>query len=264
VTVVLGASLAGNLRWQYLGANRLLAVGVHMHVALGGWALLMVIGVARRLLPMFLLSHGCNERPGAAAAVLVGCGAALLALFHHAPGPLVVHVAAGLLAGGTAAFLVQCALYVRHSHRPGLDAGLRLAAGGMTFLAISVALGIAALLTGFASARLNGAYGAALVLGGFTLFVAGHYYKILPFLVWNHRFAALVGSGRRIPRVADLFDVRTANVAFVLLAGGAAGVVVATGAGAPALARVAAVVFAAGATTEIVQMLKLFRTGPQT
>src|SRR5690606_7780970 len=33
-TVVLGASLAGNLRWGYLGPDRFLAVGVHLHVAI--------------------------------------------------------------------------------------------------------------------------------------------------------------------------------------------------------------------------------------
>lgn len=63
-TVILGVSLAGNLRWGYLGPKRFLAVSVHLHVAIFGWVLLTIVGVAHRLLPMFLLSHGATERPG--------------------------------------------------------------------------------------------------------------------------------------------------------------------------------------------------------
>lgn len=70
-TVALGISLAGNLRWNYLGTNRFLALGVHLHVAVAGWVTLVIVGVAHRLLPMFLLSHGASERPGRAAAGLI-------------------------------------------------------------------------------------------------------------------------------------------------------------------------------------------------
>jgi hypothetical protein len=258
VTIVLGASLAGNLRWFFL-ADRVHALAVHMHVALGGWVLLVVVGVGRKLLPMFLLSHACEQRPGAAAALLVGAGAAVLTLFHHVPGPAVTWTAAALLATGAAVFLVQVALYLRHGHRPGLDPGLRLAAAGMGFLGVSVVLGLTALVLGFAHAPLNTAYGTAAVVGAFTLFVAGHYYKILPFLVWNHRYAPLVGRGRPLPRVADLYSTRLANTAAALLIVGAAGLVACIGAGSSTAARGAAVVFAAGVLLETMQMLSLFR-----
>jgi hypothetical protein len=258
VTIVLGASLAGNLRWFYL-ADRLLALGVHMHVALGGWVLLMVIGVGRKLLPMFLLSHHCEQRPGAMAAVLVGAGAAVLTVFHHVPGPAVTWAAAGLLATGVAAFLVQVALFLRHGHRPGLDPGLRLAAAGMGFLGVSVVLGVAAFLLGFGNTAVNTAYGAAAVVGAFSLFVAGHYYKIVPFLVWNHRFAPLVGQGRALPRVAELYSTRVATVAAALLITGAAGLVACIAAEWAMAARAAAAVFAAGAILVTLQMLSLFR-----
>lgn len=263
VTIVLGSSLAGNLRWAYLGANRLTAVGVHMHVALGGWVLLVVIGVARRLLPMFLLSHGADQRPGTAAAILIALGAGVLTVLHHAAGGAVAWVSAALLAVGVLAFLVQAALYVRHSHRPRMDPGLRLAATGVSFLFVALVLGTAALLADFGSPRVNAAYGVAIVLGAFTLFVAGHYYKILPFLVWNHRFAAHVGPGRRVPRVVDLFSSRVANTAVVLLGGGAGGLTAAVVTGHAVAARAAAMTFAAGAVVEVWQMITLHRERPE-
>jgi hypothetical protein len=263
VTVVLGASLAGNMRWFWLGGSRLMAVGVHVHVALGGWVLLMMIGVARRLLPMFLLSHGASTRPGTAAAVCVAAGAGILTVFHHAPSSLVGGVSGTLLALGTVAFLVQCVLYVRHSHRPALDAGLRIALSGLVLLAVAVALGVLSIAGGFNDARLTGAYGAALVLS-FSLFVIGHYYKIVPFLVWNHRFAALVARGRSVPRVADLFRARTADAAFILLAAGSTLTVPAVATGAVPLARLGALLFAAGATLATVQLFTLFLARPRT
>jgi hypothetical protein len=263
VTVVLGASLAGNLKWFYLGANRLQAVGVHMHVALGGWVLLVVVGVGRKLLPMFLLSHDCDQRPGAAAAILVAAGAGVLTLFHHVRGPVVPWVAALLLAGGAAAFLFQAFLYIRRSHRPELDPGLRLAAAGVAFLGVSIVLGLTALAAGFAQGSRATTYGAALVVGAFSLFVAGHYYKILPFLVWNHRYAGLVGRGRPVPRVAELYSVRTAGVAAGLLIGGATALVICIGAGWSTAARGAAALFAAGVLVETTQMVSLFRSRPQ-
>lgn len=62
VTVAFGMALTGNLQWGFLGADRLTALGVHMHVAIAGWVGLVVIGVARHLLPMFLLSHVDGDR----------------------------------------------------------------------------------------------------------------------------------------------------------------------------------------------------------
>jgi hypothetical protein len=263
VTVVLGMSLAGNLRWHYLGAERLTALGVHMHVALGGWVLLVAMGVGRRLLPMFLLSHDCVRRPGAVAVVLTGAGAGTLTLLHHMAGAVVSWVAAVLFVSGVAAFLVEVVVYVRRSHRPRLDPGLRLALTGMAFLAAALPLGVAALILGFASGQVNAAYGTALVAGAFTLFVAGHYYKILPFLVWNHRFAPLVGSGRKLPLVADLFDTRVANAAFGLMAAGAVALVAAVLAGHGPVARAAATIFALGAAIEFAQMIAIYRTQPE-
>src|SRR5690606_7719533 len=45
-TLAIGLALAGNLRWGYLGGGRLSAIGVHLHVAIAGWVLLVMIGVA--------------------------------------------------------------------------------------------------------------------------------------------------------------------------------------------------------------------------
>lgn len=260
-TVLLGASLAGNLRWDYLGANRFLALGVHLHIAIGGWVMLVIVGVAHRLLPMFLLSHGASERPGKIAAGLLAAGIGLLLVFHHGLTPILLGLIALTLGGGVVAFLVQAALFFRHRKKPVLDPGLRLAAVALGHLGLALAVAPFFLTQGLAAPRIATAY-VLLLVGAPALFVAGIYYKILPFLIWFHRFGPLVGK-QPVPRVVDLYDVRTGNAAVVLLATGLMGLVIATVTGAVGVARPLAAIFAAGATVVAAQMFTISRRRPQ-
>ncbi len=259
VTVILGLALTGNLYWGYLGADRLTALGAHIHVALAGWVLLVMIGVAQRLLPMFLLSHGVGSRLARLAIVLVASGAGILAGLHHGPPLVSVWLPAVLLAGGLIAFLAQARAFYTHRHRPKVDAGMKLAGSGLLLLVGGLLLAPFVFL-GPPSPRIVTAYGAALVLG-MSLFVAGHYYKIVPFLVWYHRFGPLAGM-QKVPGVSDLYSRRWADVALVLLLAGALGMVLAVLAGSGPAAVSAALVFLAGAGTEAIQMGLLSRRAP--
>jgi hypothetical protein len=253
VTVLLGMALTGNLRWGYLGGGRLDALGTHLHIALGGWVLLVMIGVGHRLLPMFLLSHGAGSRAGRAAVALAATGAGMLTLLHHAPALLSRWLPALLLAGALVCFLAQARQFYVHRHRRILDPGMRLAAGALVLLGTALLLAFPVLHG--AAPRIATAYVLALILG-VTLFVAAHYYKIVPFLVWFHRFGPLAGT-RALPRVAELYDARVATAAGVLLFAGAAALVAAVAAGRPGAAEIAAGVFAAGVAIEVSQMLLL-------
>jgi hypothetical protein len=252
-SVVLGMLLTGNLRWSYLGGDRFLALGVHLHVAIAGWVMLVIVGVAHRLLPMFLLSHGAPERMGRLAVGMLSAGVALLLVLHHALTPLSTIVIAALLGGGTISFLAQAALYFRHGNKPRLDPGLRLVALALGFLALGLILAPLFLTYGLSAPRLATGY-VLVLMSALSLFVAGHYYKILPFLVWYHRFGPLVGK-RPVPKVADLYAAGPANLAALLLGAGVFGLASATLFGITALARPAAALFAIGAATVVAQML---------
>ncbi|HSJ15290.1 MAG TPA: hypothetical protein VK939_12790 [Longimicrobiales bacterium] len=259
VTVLLGSALAGNLRWGYLGGGRLNALGTHLHVALAGWVLLVMVGVAHRLLPMFLLSHGASERWAKAAVALIASGAAVLAVLHHAP-PLISRWLPGaLIAAGLASFLMQARQFYAHRYRRDLDPGMRLAAGGLLLLAIG--LGLAGpVLVAAGGARLATAYVLVVILG-ISVFVAAHYYKIVPFLVWFHRYGPLAGR-RPVPRVAELYAARPAFAAGALLMLGALVLGGAVVLGSATGARAGALLFLCGAAIEALQMLVLSRTRP--
>ncbi|HEU5050068.1 MAG TPA: hypothetical protein VFU00_07080 [Gemmatimonadales bacterium] len=259
VTLVLGLALAGNLRYGYLGAARLTALGTHLHVALGGWVLLVMVGVAHRLLPMFLLSHGAGDRFARAAVALLAAGAGTLALGHHAPPIVSRWVPALLLAAGLLAFLLQARRFYRHRHRPALDPGMRLAAAALGLLGVGLALA-GPLLIARGSPRAWTAYVLVIVLG-ISLFVAAHYYKIVPFLVWYHRFGPLAGK-RPLPRVSELYAAGPATAAGGLLVAGTLVLALATALGSPLGARGGAVLLALGVAIEAVQMLLLSRRMP--
>ncbi len=258
VTLVLGAALGVNLRTGFLGGARQLALGTHLHVALAGWVLLVMVGVSQRLFPMFLLSHGGREHFAKYAVALLASGAAMLSALHHVP--IVGRALPALcIAGGVVAFLRQAREFFRRRHRPALDPGLRLAAAALGLLAIAIPLA-AVVLAGFASLHVSTAYVVVMVLAC-TLFIAAHYYKIVPFLVWNRHFGPLAGT-RLLPRVSDLYSQRLANVAAACLVLGAVTLAASVGGGVLAGVRAGAVLFAVGVMIEAGQMSAIARRRP--
>lgn len=260
-TLAIGVTLVANLRWGFLGGNRFLALGVHLHLALAGWVLMVVIGVAHRLLPMFLLSHGAPEWPGRLAAILVGAGSLGVMLLHHVIPLTAFSLPAVLIGAGALAFVVQARLYYRHRVKRALDPGMRLAAIAVGFLALGIGLAPVALTRGLAAPGLMVGYVTTLIVGGFSLFVVAHYYKIVPFLVWYHHFGPLAGK-QPVPRVAELYSARAARGAVVLLALGALALSAGILAGAPGLARGAAVIFAGGTGVVVYQISRISRRRP--
>jgi len=259
VTLVLGVALAGNLKWGYIANGRLGAIGVHLHVALTGWVLLVMVGVAHRLLPMFLLTHGAKDRFAKWAIGLIATGAGVLAFLHHAPVPISRWLPHFSITLGCICFLVQARSYYRHRHRPVLDPGMRLAAVALVLLLLALVVSSPVLLLPV-PARISVAYVLTILLA-FSLFVAAHYYKIVPFLVWYHRFGPLAGK-RAVPRVNELYSARLASIAGVLFVTGALLLIGAVAAGAALPARIAALLLFAGAAIQSWQMFLLWRIRP--
>lgn len=258
ITLVLGTALSWNLHTGFLGAGRELALGTHLHVAIYGWVLLVIVGVSHRLLPMFLLSHGARTDFASYAVALLATGAGMLAVFHHVP-ILGRELPALCLAAGVVAYLLQARAFYSHRHRPKLDAGLHLAAFALGLLAVAVPLG-ALVMLGVGALHVRVAY-VLTVLLACSLFVAAHYFKIVPFLVWNRHFGPLVGT-RSLPRVGDLYSQRIANVAVGCLALGATVLAATVLVGSELGIRIGAALFATGVVIEAGQMTGIARKRP--
>ncbi len=255
VTPAYGVALALQVHDGGL-ADPFATIGRHAHVAIIGFVLMVMVGVAHRLMPMFLLVHGVSARPGWAALGLYFTAAVLLALPWG--GDRVALVAGVLALAGVGAMVVQAAAYYRHRTRRAIDPGMTLAAAGLVGLVVAAALAPFALSRGVTAPRLLSAYFTVL-LGSISLFIAGHYYKIVPFLVWNHRFGPLLGKVK-VPKVAELYSERLARADAALLVLGLVTLALGVALGSVAVTHAGAVAFTAGALLEVVILARVART----
>jgi hypothetical protein len=245
LTLVFGLVLAVNRLWMFLPPATFPLVHAHFHLALLGWVLPMVIGVAARLYPMFLLAREPGGWPGRAQlwgiclgvpAVVIGILASRWLLAAGA-----VAVAGAVLGHGLWVFAMA-----RTARRPRLDWGLRLVLVGSLFLAPATLLGLAHALDLVSGPRLALAY-AVLTLGGWaSLTIAGMMLKIVPFLVWYRAYSPRVGR-TPVPTLAELAWPRVEGLAFALLSIGMAGLAVAAVVGEVSAIRAAGLIVAAGA-----------------
>lgn len=244
-TLVLGVVLLHNVHSGFLAQARLRVLAIHLHVALVGWALLMIVGVSHRLLPMFLLAHGADTRWTRRALLLLPPGVVLLASGIALQAAWLTWVGVALLEAGIACFVWQARLFHRARVRREVDVGMKFAASGIGFLVLAAALGPLHLVLGASHPRLATVYVLVGLLGGIVLYVVGHFYKIVPLLAWTVRFRGRMGK-ERVPTVAELFSSRLAHVQLGCMALGVMALGAGTAAGNVHVVRAGAALFAIG------------------
>lgn len=262
VALVLGLVLARNLDTEFIAGSRVRVLAAHLHIAVVGWAMLVIVGVANRLLPMFLLSHGADTRWSRRAFVCLAAGVPVFAVGMLVPWRIAAWAGAALLEAGLGAFLWQAYVFYRVRVRKRLDIGMRFARASLGFFVAAGALGPVLLALGGAHARLGAAYVVSGFLGGIVLFVTGFLYKIVPLLSWTARFGKRIGK-TALPTAADLYSAAVARVQLVL---GVLGVAVMLGgiaaASAPAV-RVGTVAYLANVLLFVYQLACVrWRTPP--
>ena len=245
LTVVFGLLLAADRIWKLLPGGFFPTLHAHFHLALLGWVAPMVIGVAARVYPMFLLApepSGWPERVqfwGLALGVPAVVTGLLAAPALVAPGAIAVAAAA-------AAHLTWVSRMARDRKRPALDWGLRFVLTGSTFLIAATAAGLALAFDLLSGPRAALAY-AVLALGGWvSLTIVGMMLKIIPFLVWYRIYSPQVGRAP-VPTLAQLGWPAAERLAYALLTGGVAALAAALATGDARLIGAAGAVLTAGA-----------------
>lgn len=200
-TPFLGLFQALSLRYGFYDPERLIW---HLLAGLGGIFALSILGVGHRLVSMFTLSHGVDEGVLGLLLWAANLGLLGLALGERFGYPLL------LLAYALA--LYDAWRILRRRTRRALDIGVRHYLLGLLFLGL--ALGALPFKPVWASLWF--------ALGFVGLVVTGMLYKILPFLVWTHRYAPRAGK-ERVPLLKDMLPERAGYLAGGLLAVGALG-----------------------------------------
>ena len=255
LTLLFGFALATNHLWTFLPPATFPLIHAHFHLALLGWVLPMVIGVAARVYPMFLLAREPGGWPGRAQAWGIGLGVPAVVIG--------ILTSRWLLVAG--AFAVTAAVLghglwvldmTRTAKRPRLDSGLRLVLAGALFLVPATPLGLAFALDLVSGPRAAIAY-AVLTLGGWaSLTIAGMMLKIVPFLVWYRAYSPHVGRAP-VPTFAQLCSPRVESVALGLLTVGMAALAGATMIGEVWAIRAAGMIVAAGALAFAVSLARV-------
>ena len=246
LTVAFGITLAMTHGAHVFPGGLLGAVHAHFHLALLGWIAPMIVAVAARVYPMFLLA----PEPGGwgASVQLGGLGLGVPALVLGlmlgrpalvAPGAVAVAVALGVHAWWVVGF-------ARRRKRLTLDWGLRFVLTGTACLAPLGALGLALALGVGSGPRVALAY-AVLALGGWvSLTIVGMMLKIVPFLVWYRVYAPRAGH-EPVPILVQLSWPAAERLAYGLLTAGVLALAAAVAAGQPAAITVAGSIVSVGA-----------------
>ena len=208
-TLVLGVLLLHNIHTGFLAAARVQVLATHLHIAIVGWALIMIVGVAHRLLPMFLLAHGADTRWTRRALTLLAVGLPVLALGINSEMVAASWLGAALLELGFGCFVCQAFLFYRARVRKRIDIAMRFAAAGLAFLVAAAILGPLVLWRGASAGQLATVYVLLGLVAGIVVFVSGLFYKIVPLLAWTARYSGRT-SASGTPTVAQLFSARVA------------------------------------------------------
>ncbi|MGZ6143438.1 MAG: hypothetical protein ACXWLM_08865 [Myxococcales bacterium] len=222
IAVTLGALMAWNLRAPFLPVFHVSVLRAHAHAAALGFFGLLIMGVAYRLLEMFLLSYGAPERAGWIGFFATNAAVLLLTASFFGGGDALLRAGVGAAAAGVAAFVVQVrAIFVRRTRRK-IDVSWQHTATSMSYLALAVAAGGTLALVPVGEPwwdRLHLAYALLAIPGFIGTIVVGQLYKILPFLVWLHRFSPFVGL-KKVPGASELLPEGPKRVHYFAMHGG--------------------------------------------
>ena len=261
VTAVVGNLMALDKVLGFWRGEALNILHAHAHLAALGWVTMMIFGVAYRLIPMFALSADPDERLPrwqfwVFTAGVAGLYPAIL-LGSRLQAPFALLVAAGI-----GLFVQQVVRIARGRKKPALDWGVRTALTALAYLVALVQVGLAfaagVVPEGEFASRLAFAYGFLGLMGWVSLTIIGMMHKIIPFLVWFHRYSGLVGM-EPVPALSQLYSEAWQRRGYWLLnlgvLGTAAGLLVAS----PGIIRGGLLVLAVGAWTFGLNMLGIYR-----
>jgi hypothetical protein len=225
ISVSLGLLIGLSLGHGLLEIDIDIWVKAHIVGTLGGFVMMIVMGVSMVLIPMFSLSHNFGEQWIKRAFYLHSFGVALMMIALIAPFPFFVQsIAALCMVLGVLSFVVQIAMILKKRVRKQNDYWVKNILFALVCLVASV---FTCTLYFFKGVDAFGILSGVLFFFGFLLsFIVGHIYKILPFLIWYEKFSPLVGK-QKVPLLHQMIHTKMADLqtwmlfaSVVLLCGG--------------------------------------------
>ena len=218
VTAIAGLLLAINLGSPYIKIDHLQYLNLHAHVAFIGWVSMVVMGVAYKLIPMFTLSHGYSMKYANWAFWLINI--ALLGIntiFHYEDTTFLYYIFTPMIALGILLFLIQVFIIFKKRVRKKLDTGLKYSSFAFLMFGLTTVLGIFIAFVDYQNIlNLTLIYGYMIIFGYLSMLIVGQMYKIVPFLVWYHKYSSKVGI-EKVPMLKEMFNEKYAGYGLYLM-----------------------------------------------
>lgn len=214
LTISFGVLLAVNLSTPFLSKPHLELLKIHAHTGLGGWFLLLIMGVANKLLPMFLVSHS-QQKTLLLISLYTSNAAVVLSMFaFYYSSNWLLNSSALLIATGVISYLLHIRNLYIHRVKKQLDIGMK-----QSMLAFITLLPILCILilnafglnSGIHSERSATGYGFLIIIGFISSLVMGQTYKTLPFIVWLEKYRPYVGK-HKLPFPKNLYSEKLSNI----------------------------------------------------
>lgn len=185
-----GARIGDALGWWT--TSRVALLSAHFHLAAGGFATMVLLGVGSRMIPMFLGTDGAGEPAWLESWLrrVLALGTVVFAIGMIAGLSLLTWAGAVLMAMAVVAVLWRAAGWYRRRSARRLDPSTALLLAGFTWLGLSLVTGFDALVRGLAKPGVVTSYAVMILLGWLGASILAVSYRVLPNLAWHHRFGA--------------------------------------------------------------------------
>lgn len=218
VTAIAGILLAVNLDHPYIKINHLQYLNLHANVALIGWVTMVIMGVSFKLIPMFTLSHGYELTLAKWAFVLINFGLLGINWIMHYVDTGIYNLIFGIaITVGLILYLIQIYIIFKKRVRRKLDIGLKFSAVSFSMLGLSTLLGFSFLFIEYENiTNLTLVYGFMIIVAYISTLIVGQMYKIVPFLVWYHKYSSKIGI-EKVPILKEMFSEKLAELNLYLM-----------------------------------------------
>lgn len=218
VTAIAGILLAVNLDHPYIKINHLQYLKLHANVAFIGWVTMVIMGVSFKLIPMFTLSHGYELTFAKSSFVLINFGLfGINWIMHYADTGIYNMIFGIAITIGLILYLIQIYIIFKQRVRRKLDIGLKFSAVSFSMLGMSTLLGFSFLFFDYENiTNLTLVYGFMIIVAYLSTLIVGQMYKIVPFLVWYHKYSSKVGI-EKVPMLKDMFSEKLAELNLYLM-----------------------------------------------
>jgi cbb3-type cytochrome oxidase subunit 1 len=200
--------------WFDISPNILAA---HAHLGLAGWFSLTLMGVSYKLMAMFSLAHGHDETLAKCNLVLWNLGLlGLVMSLVFVPGSALVAAFAVVLNLSATIFVIDMVLLFRRRRRKGISLEQWHAFISFASFLLAADMGVVLATGHLLTSTWVVAYGYVALVGWFGFSIMGKYYKIIPFLLWVHRYSKHIGS-QPVPLLKDMLDERVGYASLIVL-----------------------------------------------